>query len=220
MDMDFTVRALEFVIRFVILVPSIVVHEMAHGYAALWCGDPTAKYAGRLTLNPIKHIDLWGTIGLPLIMLIASGGRFAFGYAKPVPINPYRFFDERKGMLITGIAGPAANLALALIAALLIRILNLFPTDTSALLSALLFALAFMCQINLWLLFFNLIPIPPLDGSRILQRFLPNNARDAYHSFERYGFVVVLAILFIAPWILNAYYAITVAPLFSLLTGL
>ncbi|MCL2818498.1 MAG: site-2 protease family protein [Actinomycetia bacterium] len=218
--MDFTVRALEFVIRFVILVPSIVVHEMAHGYAALWCGDPTAKYAGRLTLNPIKHIDLWGTIGLPLIMLIASGGRFAFGYAKPVPINPYRFFDERKGMLITGIAGPAANLALALIAALLIRILNLFPTDTSALLSALLFALAFMCQINLWLLFFNLIPIPPLDGSRILQRFLPNNARDAYHSFERYGFVVVLAILFIAPWILNAYYAITVAPLFSLLTGL
>ncbi|MCL2491785.1 MAG: site-2 protease family protein [Coriobacteriia bacterium] len=220
MDAEAFQNILQFVIRFIILIPSIVIHEVAHGYAALWCGDPTAKYAGRLNFNPLKHVDAWGTIAMPLIMLIASGGHFAFGYAKPVPINPYRFRDERKGMLITGIAGPIANLALAIVAGALVRILTIFPYETSGLLQALIFALSFLCQINLWLMFFNLIPIPPLDGSRIIQKFLPNNLRDAYHNLERYGFIIVLLILFVFPWIFSAYYLLTVAPLFRLLTGL
>jgi len=216
--MDFSVITM-FAIRFLILIPSIVIHEMAHGYAALWMGDDTAKRAGRLSLNPVAHIDLWGTILLPVLMLLGSGGRMAFGYAKPVPINPYRFRDERQGMLITGIAGPVANLGMAAIAGLLIRILLLFNLTSGPVLSLVFFALVFFCQINLWLMFFNLIPIPPLDGSRILQKFLPREMRDAYHNLERFGFIIVLGLLFMAPWLFNAYYSITVAPVFWLLTG-
>jgi Zn-dependent protease len=208
-----------FAVRFIILIPSIVIHEMAHGYAALWCGDPTAKYAGRLSLNPLAHIDTMGTIVIPLVMLIGSAGRFAFGYAKPVPINPYRFRDERRGLLITGIAGPLANLALAIISGILVRILSYTPYETNNILWVLMFALTFLCQINLWLMFFNLIPIPPLDGSRILQRFLPTGMRDAYHNLERYGFLIVLGIMFLLPGVFNGYYALTVQPIFRLLTG-
>ena len=207
-------------VRFIIIIPSIVFHEIAHGYAALWCGDPTAKHAGRLSLNPLAHVDTMGTIVIPLIMLIGSGGRFAFGYAKPVPINPYRFRDQRKGLLITGLAGPMANLVLALVAGLLVRILSFTPYGTNAVLAVLMLIFQFLCQINLWLMFFNLIPIPPLDGSRVIQRFLPADLRDAYHRLERYGFVIVLAILFLLPGVFNAYYALTVEPIFRLLTGL
>jgi len=206
-------------LRILILIVSIVAHEMAHGYAALWMGDSTAKRAGRLSFNPLVHVDMWGTVLLPLMMLLGSGGRMAFGYAKPVPINPYRFRDERKGMLITGIAGPVANLGLAAIAALLIRVLIMASTGSSPLFDTLLMLLVFLCQINLWLMFFNLIPIPPLDGSRVVQKFLPRDMRDAYHNLERFGFMIILFIMF-ATNFFGLYYSITVMPLFRLLTGI
>jgi Zn-dependent protease len=212
-----TLIAVTMLLRFLILIPSIVIHEAAHGYAALWCGDDTAKRAGRLTLNPLAHIDLWGTILLPLFMLLMSGGMFAFGYAKPVPINPYRFRDERQGMLITGIAGPLSNLGMALIAGLTLRLLAFSGVSPD---SVPMFLLEFFCRINLWLMFFNLIPIPPLDGSRVIQKFLPSNLRDSYHQLERFGFFIVLGILFLFPSLFSMYYRITVEPLFKILTGL
>jgi len=218
--MDASQLILLFLFKFIIVIPSIVFHEVAHGYAALWCGDPTAKYAGRLSFNPLKHVDLMGTVVIPLIMLIGSGGRFAFGYAKPVPINPYRFRDQRQGLLITGIAGPLANLALAVGSGLIVRLLSLLPVETNALLWVLDVGFQFLCQINLWLMFFNLIPLPPLDGSRILQRFLPTSLRDSYHELERYGFLIVIFVLFVMPGVLSTYYAWTVMPIFRLLTGL
>jgi len=211
---------LMFALRFLLIVPAIVLHEMAHGYAALWCGDDTAKRAGRLSLNPRVHIDLFGTVLLPALLLLGSGGRFAFGYAKPVPINPYNFHDERKGMMITGIAGPAANLALAIIAGLLVRLLAapLIALGSGGLIAVQI--LVFFCQINLVLIFFNLIPIPPLDGSRVVQRFLPPHLRVQYHRLERYGFFIIIGIMILAPWLLNTYFAWTVTPILSLLTGL
>ena len=210
-------------LRFLLIIPAIVLHEMAHGYAALWCGDDTAKRAGRLTLNPAAHIDLFGTILLPIMLLLGSGGRFAFGYAKPVPINPYNFKNQREGMMLTGIAGPAANLVLAIIAGLLIRLLTLVPWMMSGVGSIIMLALAFFCQINLVLIFFNLIPIPPLDGSRVLQRFLPHRWRAQYHRLERYGFFIIIGLLFLPSFIgidiIGTYFAWTVTPIFRLLTG-
>ena len=216
-------QIIQLFVRFLILLPCIVLHEMAHGYAALKMGDETAKRAGRLTLNPIAHIDPFGTIILPLLMLVASGGTFAFGAAKPVPINPWNFRDERKGLLITGIAGPAVNIAIAVIAGVLLRILLVFsPLYSSAVtpvVSAVAYVLFSLCYLNLVMTFFNLIPIPPLDGSRVLQRFLPDRARDAYHMLERFGFVIIIAIAWLAPVVLDTYFSITVTPLLRLLIG-
>ncbi len=170
----------------VVLFFSIIIHENAHGYAALLCGDDTAKIMGRLTLNPLSHIDPLGTIFLPIFMLLLSGGRFAFGWAKPVPINPYNFRDYKRGILFTGAAGPLSNIGLAFCFALVFR---LFPGGTRSPFGLL---LAYGCLLNLLLAIFNLIPIPPLDGSRILSGLLPPHLDASYRRLEPFGIFIVM----------------------------
>lgn len=209
---------LDHFVGLVFIFPAIILHEVSHGYVAYLLGDPTAKRAGRLTLNPIPHVDLWGTLLMPALMLILSGGNFAFGYAKPVPINPWYFKNQRQGMLLTGIAGPATNIALAVVVGLGLRFVTPFLHSTAVVDSVLGYILLF-CYLNLMLAFFNLIPIPPLDGSRVIQRFLPDRMRDAYHRFEQYGFLILFGVLYFMPGLLNAYLNVTVMPVLSLIIG-
>ncbi|MCK4244381.1 MAG: site-2 protease family protein [Candidatus Omnitrophica bacterium] len=170
----------------VVLFFSVIIHENAHGYAALLSGDDTAKLMGRLTLNPLPHIDLMGTIFLPIFMLLLSGGRFAFGWAKPVPINPYNFRDYKRGIFFTGIAGPLSNIGLAFCFAFVFR---LFPGGTRSPFGLL---LAYGCLINLLLAIFNLIPIPPLDGSRVVSGLLPAHLEASYRRLEPFGIFIVM----------------------------
>ncbi len=205
-------------VEFAIIFPAIVLHEIAHGYVAYRLGDPTAKRAGRLTLNPFAHIDPIGTVVLPIVLLVMSGGSYFFGWAKPVPIDSRNFRDERTGMLLTGIAGPAMNVLLALITGLVSRafpVLAFAPGRFTSVGSLLLF----FCYGNLILAFFNLIPIPPLDGSRVVQWFLPSAARNTYSSIERYGFIILIGATWVLPGLFGAYLAVTVGPIFSVLTG-
>lgn len=206
--------------KVLILIGSIIIHEVSHGYSAYLLGDTTAKRMGRLSLNPIKHIDPMGTIAIPVIMLIISGGSFAFGYAKPVPINPANFPDERKGMLFTGAAGPVSNILLAIIGGVGFRVLNVlgaFSTNAGAFVGQLFIYLVIM---NLVLAFFNLIPIPPLDGSRIVQRFLSSRTRYRYHQLEPYGFGIIILVSFLLPSVFQTYMSWTVSPIAGLLLGL
>jgi Zn-dependent protease len=210
------------VLNLLLIIPAIILHEVSHGYVAYLLGDPTAKNAGRLTLNPIAHVDLFGTIILPAVMFLTAG--FAIGYAKPVPINPHLMTRSgyRNGMLLTGAAGPATNIVLALVSAGLFRLLALLGLPGSGIV---MYMVAFFTLINLVLAFFNLIPIPPLDGSRVVQRFLSGSALEAYASLERYGILIVLAIAFILPRIvpsldlLGGYLNLTVYPIARFLLG-
>ncbi len=219
------------VIELALFIPAIVLHEVSHGYVSYRLGDPTAKMKGRLSLNPVKHVDLFGTVILPVMLWL--GGLPVFGYAKPVPINPAYYKDYRKGMMLTGLAGPATNLTLAFIAGLGSRLLALGPlaTGTQAdpqitLLGWLWYALYYFGQINLVLMFFNLIPIPPLDGSRVLPVFLSDRALMKYHEVERYGILIFFGALMILPRLvpglnlLGGYFDLTVDPLMRLFFGL
>ncbi len=172
------------IILIAILFFSITCHEYAHGWAAAKLGDPTAKDAGRLTLNPLAHIDPFGTIILPIILLIASRGIFTFGYAKPVPINPNHFRNPKKDIKWIGLSGPAANILIALLLVFLIKI--------NSPLQELLFLGAFL---NLILALFNLIPIPPLDGSRVVLSFLPAQLAQNYLKIEPFGFIIILFLI-------------------------
>jgi Zn-dependent protease len=217
----FAATVLEWALRFLVVIPAIVFHEVAHGYSAYLLGDPTAKNAGRLSLNPIKHIDPFGTILLPLA-LIAFNSRVVFGYAKPVPVNPRYFQNYKQGMVITGLSGPGANLAMAFVAGLIVRLLPV-PADWGGLLDigSVFGVLVYFCYINLVLLFFNLIPIPGLDGSRVIEWFLKGQALMTFRSLERYTFIILFAVLFILPGnVLGAYLGYTALPLFLLFTGL
>lgn len=208
------------IVRFALVVPAIVFHEVAHGYAALALGDTTAKDARRLSLNPLKHIDPFGTVLLPLLMTATLG--FGFGYAKPVPVNPWRFRgDRRVGMAITGIAGPGANLAMALLGAGITRALSSASGSVADVVWTLAYA---FCVVNLALMFFNLVPIPPFDGSRLLLPFLSNRGLAVYREVERYGFVIVIALLWLPPQVLHVdllglYLDKTVLPVLRFLTG-
>ncbi len=142
---------------YIVIIFSAIIHEYAHGWAALQQGDPTAKYAGRLTLNPLAHVDWWGTILMPLLLLYFF--QMFFGYAKPVPINPYNFRDQRKGMILVSAAGVGVNFLLAIVLGLFIRFMPDFFLNPF-------FALIVM--VNIWLGLFNLLPFPPLDGSKLL----------------------------------------------------
>lgn len=207
------------VLWLVLLLPSITFHEYMHGYAAYRLGDPTAKNAGRLSLNPLKHIDPFGTVLLPL--LLWAGGAPIFGYAKPVPVNPNYFKDIRKGDLITGIAGPAANLALALVGSALAWVAALALPSGSV--QGYVYVIgAMLVQTNLVLMFFNLIPIPPLDGSSIIPIFLPNSAMGTWYRLQRYSFPILLVLLWVVPSVtsldpIGAYFSATVYPLMGFL---
>ncbi len=178
----------------IVLLFSIILHECAHGLAAERLGDPTARQAGRITLNPIPHLDPIGSILLPGVMLLMSlvgGPTILFGWAKPVPINAYNLNNPKRDMMWIGLAGPAANFIVALVLGLLARLL---PISTNPLGMNILF---YGVAINLMLGFFNLIPIPPLDGSRILTGLLPERYAYAINSIGRFGFIIII-ILFMS----------------------
>ncbi len=182
---------LEIIFTIIILFFSVVLHECAHGWVAYMLGDPTAKYAGRLTLNPVKHIDPIGTIIFPgiLILLRFMGiHTVLLGWAKPVPVNFARLHNPRVGMIWVGLAGPATNFLLAIIFSRILRIdgLSLWLQDVVSL----------GVFINLLLAWFNLIPIPPLDGSRLVMGILPPDMTIAYMRMEEYGMFIILAFLY------------------------
>lgn len=185
-------------------VVALVLHEVAHGFAAYELGDPTAKRAGRLSLNPLKHIDPFGTVILPLLLMIMRMP--VFGYAKPVPYDPHYFKDARKGDFITGIAGPLANLVLACLAAAVAWVLR---DAVPALLSNELFVvfyftfLPLFTLINLYLMFFNLIPIPPLDGSSIIALFIPERALPKWYAIQQYAFPILILCIVVLPYVIN-----------------
>jgi len=182
-------------------VPAIVLHELAHGFVANKLGDPTAKRAGRLTLNPLKHVDPFGTVILPIALAIFGGP--VFGYAKPVPYNPSYFKNLKVGEVLTGLAGPAANLILALFTALVAYVLFLFGNLQSNAVGWAFIILYYFAFINLILMFFNLIPLPPLDGSSLIVPFLPRSALPTWYQIQRYALPILFIIMFILPMVLH-----------------
>lgn len=170
---------------------AVTIHEVSHGYIAWKLGDPTAHYTGRLTLNPIAHIDPIGAL-----MLILVG----FGWAKPVPVNPGYFKNPRRGMMWVALAGPVSNILFAVVFALVLKAVFAFSSEYTAALFPL---LRFGIVINVVLAAFNMVPIPPLDGSRVLANFLPYRAGRRLDELERYGLIPVAVVLFLLPWATN-----------------
>lgn len=182
---DFT----SLLITFPLLLVSITIHEFSHGWAAYKLGDPTAKYSGRLTLNPLAHIDPVGTIILPLMLFFASQGKFVFGAAKPVPVNFNLLRNPKRDIIWVGASGPAANFILAFILSVVLKIIPLNDFLSVITLKLIL--------INVILGVFNLIPIPPLDGSRIAAGLMPKNIAYQYSKIEPYGFIIVILLIYL-----------------------
>lgn len=185
-------------------VPALVLHEVAHGFAAYKLGDPTARRMGRLSLNPIKHIDLFGTLILPLMLMVLNWP--IFGYAKPVPYNPTYFKDPRKGDFITGVAGPLANLAMACVAALLAHaLLGVYFDLRDNVLFDYFYTmfLPMFALVNLYLMFFNLLPVPPLDGSSIFALLMPRKYLPKYYSVQRYAMPVFMIAVVALPYLFD-----------------
>lgn len=179
----------------VVLVPSVILHEVAHGVAALGFGDDTAKRAGRLTLNPLPHIDPFGTVILPALLAFTAGG--AFGYARPVPVNQSRMRRPRDHGLLVSLSGPATNIVLAVLAAVALR--ALLPTASDLVLD-LVFRFGI---INVVLAAFNLLPIPPLDGSAIVERLLPRRLLPQWRRLRQYAMPVLLLLVLLLPGALS-----------------
>jgi len=177
---------------------AITFHEAAHGYVAWRHGDDTAKRLGRVTFNPLKHIDPFGTVLLPALLLLGSGGRFVFGFAKPVPVDFSRLRHPRRDMVRVALAGPAVNIVLAVLCAFLFRVAAWLP-DFLAEWVALNLANAVL--INLVLAVFNMLPIPPLDGGRVAVGLLPRSLALPLARLERWGLFIILAMLFLLPWL-------------------
>ncbi|MBR0405057.1 MAG: site-2 protease family protein [Eggerthellaceae bacterium] len=206
-------------------VPAIVLHEMGHAFAAYKLGDPTAASQGRLSFNPLKHIDPFGTVIMPLMLMAMNMP--IFGYAKPVPYNPRYFENPRKGDLIVGLAGPAANLIQALIGSLVAWAcyeflpLSQLVNSSEILAYVFLYFLPYYVLINLFLMFFNLLPIPPLDGSSIFAFFCPVEHLDTYYKIQQYALPIFLLAVIVVPEVLHvdpigAYLNFTAYNLFGL----
>jgi Zn-dependent protease len=200
---------MEFLFLIIILLFSIIIHEVSHGTIAYYLGDPTAKEEGRLSLNPLKHLDPIGSILLPLFLMIL-GGRVIFGWAKPVPINPYNLRDQKYGSAKIAIAGPLVNLALALIFGLILRFFPIIKFTPGILLM-----FQYIVWINLLLAIFNLLPLPPLDGSHILFALLPPKYEKIKIFLNQFGlFILLFIIFFLFDWI-----GFVVERLFTLIVG-
>lgn len=185
---------MDIIFDIIIIVFSAILHEVSHGLAARALGDKTAEYAGRLTLNPLSHIDPYGSIVIPLFLWFVSGGRFLFAYAKPVPYNPYNLKYQRWGPALVAFAGPVTNFVIAVLMAILIRA-NAFPGGVAQFLFRVL-------MINVSLGVFNLLPIPPLDGSKLLYAFLPARYDRLKYQLERYGMWAALIFVFFFSYLL------------------
>ena len=202
-------QTINFIFPLIILLFSAIVHEVAHGYAALFQGDSTAKYENRLTLNPLKHIDPFGSVILPL-MLYVFGSPVLFGWAKPVPFNPYNLRNRKWGEALVAVAGPAINIVIAVIFGLILRF-------GAAFLSApVIFIISMIVFINIILAVFNLVPIAPLDGSKILFALLPASAVRVRQFMEKYSIFLILFFIFV----LWGYVFPVIALLFTLITGM
>jgi len=177
-----------------VLVPSVILHEVAHGVVALMFGDDTAKRAGRLTLNPIAHVDPFGTLILPAMLALTGLG--AFGYAKPVPVNPRRLRNPRQHSLYVSLTGPAVNIVLAVAAALVFRVTQ--PTGTAG------EVVLYLGFVNVLLAVFNLLPIPPLDGSALIERVLPHRWWPTWLRFRQWSFGLLLIVVLLIPGSLSA----------------
>ncbi|MDP3955209.1 MAG: site-2 protease family protein, partial [bacterium] len=183
---------LTLLIGFPILIYSIILHEIAHGFVADRLGDPTARLSKRLTLNPIPHIDPVMSLLIPLIMLISTGGQFAFGAAKPVPVDPYNLREGRKDMAIIAVSGPLTNIMIGILLAIVFNLLTSFGIRNLLILQI----IAQTIYLNFFLAALNLIPIPPLDGSRILAAILPKDLAQVLDSIEPFGMFILLFLLF------------------------
>ena len=179
------------------IVLAVTLHEAAHGFVALHFGDDTAKNAGRVTLNPLKHVDPFGTIILPLLLIISSSG-FLFGYAKPVPVNFGALKNPRWDMLWVAIAGPVTNLVLAVVSTLLLYGVDAFVSSPPRMVQT---VILLSVELNVILAVFNMLPLPPLDGSKVLAAFLPARLMRPYLAFGRYGMAVLLLLLIAFPLI-------------------
>lgn len=204
------------ILYFVVLILSIIIHEVAHGYAAYMLGDQTAKFAGRLTLNPVPHIDPFGSIIVPLIGVLSPAHVF-FGWAKPVPYNPYNLRNQRWGEAIVAVAGVGTNLFIAVVFGVVARFALASGMTTFAQ------AAGVIALVNLFLGFFNLIPIPPLDGFTFLRGLLPYRYAMGFRRFEARlaagGLFTLVAFLFIFSYLFAAPFSAFVQWLFTLLVG-
>lgn len=200
---------MEILFLIIVLIFSVIVHEISHGAIADYLGDPTARYAGRLTLNPLKHLDPIGSVFIPILFILLQSP-ILFGWAKPVPINPGNFRDKKYGNAKVAMAGPMANLAIALFFGLLIRfvpqISNIEGLD---------FIFSYIVFLNILLAIFNLLPIPPLDGSHILFTFLPRSMQNAKIFLNQFGLFILLFILFA----LSNQLMMLISFIFKLITG-
>jgi Zn-dependent protease len=205
------VTAITTIFSLVVLLFSVIIHELAHGYTANSLGDPTAKYSGRLTLNPIRHLDPFGSIILP-VLLFFVGSPVLFGWAKPVPVNPYNFRDKKYGEIKVSAAGPLSNFALAIFFGLILRFV---PQSVLLMNPGIQIALTYIVAINIWLGIFNLIPVPPLDGSWILFSFLPASAERARMFLQQYGIVVLIFLILF----MGSLWSSVTGFIFQLITG-
>ena len=190
------------------LLVALILHEVAHGYVAFLLGDPTAKAQGRLTLNPFRHLDPIGTLAFFFVQ---------FGWAKPVPINPRYFKQPRQGMMLTALAGPGTNFVLAAVFALALHAMAALSVEPG---SAIILICYYAVFVNLILGLFNLIPIPPLDGSNILAYFLPPQLAYKYLSFGRYGFILLIGLILIGNFTRFSLFGHLILPVVSALAGL
>ncbi|MBN2383699.1 site-2 protease family protein [bacterium] len=220
MGADFSLQSLvEIIVIILVVMFAATVHEVSHGWVAWREGDPTARMQNRLTLNPLAHIDPFLSIIMPIIFYLSAG--FVFGGAKPVPVNPYYLRDPRRSMIKVSAAGPLSNLGLALVGSLVLRlILFLFDMITlpTVLAKALFFFFIIFIQINIVLFVFNLIPVPPLDGSKILQGFLPARYESYFIRIESYGMIILIVLL--VSGVLGETVFPLIQVLFRLFTGL